>query len=73
MRERGDQYVEAVCDSFRRDGNFVPKPQALQQVRSIRDQCLAAGVKFIFKQWGGPRPESGGKLLDGKEYGGYPI
>ena len=34
-------------------------------VREIRDQCLAAGVPFFFKQWGGARPTSGGRRLDG--------
>lgn len=52
---------------------YQPKAQAAKWVRSIRDQCQAVEVKFILKQWGGPRPESGGKLLDGKEYEGYPI
>ena len=74
VRERGDQYVETVCDRYRQyNSGFVPKPQALEWVKSIRDQCKAAGVTFHFKQWGGPRPESGGRLLDGKEHGGYPI
>jgi len=45
-----------------------PKPKALQWVRSLRDQCQAAGVPFFFKQWGGPTPHSGGSLLDGREW-----
>jgi protein gp37 len=45
---------------------WEPKPQALAWVRSIRDQCLNAGVPFFFKQWGGPRPDSGGRALDGR-------
>ncbi|GLS44422.1 DUF5131 family protein [Methylobacterium brachythecii] len=28
------------------------RPMYLQWVRSIRDQCLTAGVAFFFKQWG---------------------
>jgi protein gp37 len=36
-------------------------------VRSIRDQCLRAGVAFFFKHWGGLRPKSGGRELDGRE------
>ncbi len=35
-------------------------------VRDIRDQCLAAGVPFFFKQWGGRIPTAGGRLLDGR-------
>ena len=29
-------------------------------VLSIRDQCVAAGVPFLFKQWGPPVPRLGG-------------
>jgi protein gp37 len=41
-------------------------------VRSIRDQCLASGVAFFFKQWGGLRPKSGGRQLDGREWNDFP-
>ena len=42
-------------------------------VRDIRDQCLTAGVAFFFKQWGGLRPKSGGRLLDGREWSQWPM
>jgi len=48
------------------------KPEALQWVRLIRDQCGAAGVPFFFKQWGGPTPKSGGRLLDGRTWDEMP-
>lgn len=51
---------------------WEPKPDALAWVRSIRDQCLDASVTFLFKQWGGPRPDSGGAMLDGREWKGMP-
>jgi protein gp37 len=41
-------------------------------VREIRDQCLANGVAFFFKQWGGFRPKSGGRDLDGREWSDFP-
>ena len=41
-------------------------------VRAIRDQCAGAGVAFFFKQWGGPRPTSGGRLLDGRTWNEMP-
>jgi protein gp37 len=41
------------------------RPMAPAWVRKIRDQCVAAGVPFLFKQWGGRTPKSGGRLLDG--------
>ena len=31
------------------------RPMREEWVTSIRDQCLAADVKFFFKQWGGVR------------------
>ncbi len=39
----------------------------------LRDQCLAAGVAFHFKQWGGPAPKSGGRLLFGREWNEAPA
>jgi protein gp37 len=38
----------------------------------IRDQCRSAKVAFFFKQWGGVRPKSGGRLLQGREWNNYP-
>lgn len=51
---------------------WVPKQEAIEWLRSLRDQCRDAGVPFFFKQWGGPRPESGGRLLDGSIYDAWP-
>lgn len=52
--------------------NYFVKPEALEWVRSLRDQCQAAGVPFFFKAWGGPTSKSAGRLLDGKEWSEYP-
>jgi protein gp37 len=41
-------------------------------VRAIRDQCLASDVAFFFKQWGGLRPKTAGRLLDGREWSQFP-
>jgi len=41
-------------------------------VRDIRDQCQIGGVPFFFKQWGGLRPKSGGRTLDGREWSEFP-
>jgi len=38
----------------------------------IRDQCNAAGVPFLFKQWGGRTPKANGRLLDGRTWDEYP-
>jgi len=41
-------------------------------VRELRDRCLAAGVAFFFKQWGGRTPKAGGRLLDGRTWDQVP-
>jgi protein gp37 len=41
-------------------------------VREIRDQCAANRVAFFFKQWGGLRPKSGGRELDGSYWDQFP-
>jgi protein gp37 len=51
---------------------WSPKEEALEWSRSIRDQCIEAGAFFFFKQWGGPRPASGGRLLDGEIWSEWP-
>ena len=48
------------------------RPLNLDHVRSLRDQCVAAGVAFHFKQIGGLRPDSGGCELDGREWKRFP-
>lgn len=45
-----------------------PRPMHPDWVRSLRDQCVAAGVPFFFKQWGGRTPKANGKELDGREW-----
>lgn len=54
------------------DGKWGPHPERAQWVRDIRDQCVAAGVPLFFKQWGGVRPTSGGRLLDGRTWDELP-
>jgi len=37
-------------------------------VREIRDQCVASGVAFHFKQWGGVFKKRRGRVLDGRTW-----
>jgi len=48
------------------------RPMNEAWVRALRDICAHDEVAFFFKQWGGARPKSGGRLLDGKEWNGFP-
>lgn len=41
-------------------------------VRLLRDQCLATGISFHHKQWGGTRPKENGCELDGREWKDFP-
>ena len=48
------------------------RPILREWVQEIRDQCVAQEVAFFFKQWGGARPKSGGRDLDGREWNEFP-
>ena len=48
------------------------RPLQLEWAREVRDQCTNQNVAFFFKQWGGSRPKSGGRELDGCEWNQYP-
>jgi protein gp37 len=41
-------------------------------VLSIKEQCRSAHVPFFFKQWGGVRKSTAGRLLQGKTYDEFP-
>jgi len=49
------------------------RPMNRQWVRDIRNQCRAKNTAFFFKQWGGLRPKSGGRKLDGREWSEFPV
>lgn len=48
------------------------RPMHLEWAREVRDQCKDVNVRFFFKQWGGFRPKSGGRLLDDEEWNEFP-
>ena len=56
-------------------GESGPKarPMAPEWATELRDKCEEFHVAFFFKQWGGARPKSGGRLLDGEEWNGFPT
>ena len=37
-------------------------------IHDLRDQCQASDTAFFFKQWGGVRKKTSGRLLDGREH-----
>jgi protein gp37 len=48
------------------------RPMQPQWAASIRNQCVADGVPFFFKQWGGRTPKSGGRVLEGRTWDQMP-
>lgn len=42
-------------------------------IRELRDACQHSSTAFFFKQWGGPTPKAGGRLLDGRTWDELPI
>ncbi len=41
-------------------------------VKQIRDRCIAQGVPFFFKQWGGVNKKRTGRVLDGQTWDAMP-
>ncbi|HTW41613.1 MAG TPA: phage Gp37/Gp68 family protein [Solirubrobacteraceae bacterium] len=55
-------------------GESGPKHRSvrIEWLRDLRDRCAEEDVAFFFKQWGGHRPKSGGRLLDGRTWDEMP-
>lgn len=49
------------------------RPLKAAWVRQIRDRCLACGVPFFFKQWGGAKKKATGRQLDGRTWDQMPV
>ena len=48
------------------------RPVKKEWVESLIKQCKKQGIKVFFKQWGGLRPKSGGRIINGRKYSEYP-
>ena len=49
------------------------RPMDIAWARELRDQCVAAGVPFFFKQYSGVQPKELGRVLDGREWSEWPA
>lgn len=56
-------------------GESGPGARPMEQawVEQIRDTCVAKGVPFFFKQWGGVQKSKTGRKLRGREWNEMPI
>lgn len=48
------------------------RPMKKRWVTQVRDQCIAEGVPFFFKQWGGVNRKRAGRILDGRTWDDMP-
>ena len=48
------------------------RPPRVEWLRGLRDHCLATGVAFTFKGWGGRVQGAQGRVLDGREWDDRP-
>lgn len=48
------------------------RPIRKEWIEEIIDQCKSQKVSVFFKQWGGARPKSGGRSINGRTYSQYP-
>jgi protein gp37 len=55
-------------------GESGPRAREMKSewVEEIQDMCHRSKTAFFFKQWGGVRPKSGGRMLNGREWNQYP-
>jgi protein gp37 len=49
------------------------RPVKADWIRFVRDLAIEQDTHFFFKQWGGFRAKSGGRLLDGREWDEMPA
>jgi len=49
------------------------RPMEADWARDIRDRCVEQRIPFFFKQWGGARKKTTGRLLDGKTWDEMPM
>lgn len=49
------------------------RPVHAEWVRSLIVECKWQRVPAFFKQWGGIRPKSGGRTIDGRTHDEYPV
>lgn len=49
------------------------RPVRPDWITELRDRCVEEDVAFFFKQWGGVRSKTGGRLLDGRTWDEVPT
>ena len=55
------------------ESGFNYRPVDGNHIRSLIAECQRQSVPVFFKQWGGIRPKSGGRTIDGGTHDEYPV
>lgn len=55
------------------ESGYGHRPVQKEWIMEIIKQCKKQKVAVFFKQWGGARPKSGGRAINGRTYDEYPI
>lgn len=63
----------AIASYDRATRKWAPRADRYHWARGLRDQCVSQGVKFFWKQWGGFKPDSAGRDLDGITWDEMPL
>ncbi len=69
---REPHFTKRACAAPLPGGGWGPREDRVHWALDVRDAVTSAGSMFFFKQWGGPRSHSGGKLLDGRTWEEFP-
>ncbi|MGI0045993.1 MAG: DUF5131 family protein [Nitrosotalea sp.] len=54
------------------ESGYGYRPVQKEWITEIIKQCKKQKIAVFFKQWGGPRPKSGGRTIEGRTYDEYP-
>ncbi len=71
LKQRGIKTIDWVVAGGESGPNA--RPMHPEWARFLRNQCLASGIPFFFKQWGGVNKKKSGRLLDGRTWDEMPI
>lgn len=62
----------SMADYNPKTRKWTPRADRYHWARGLRDQCQEQGVKFFWKQWGGFKPTSAGRDIDGRTWDEFP-
>lgn len=62
----------SMADYDRKNRKWTPRNDRYHWAQDLRDQCVSQNVKFFWKQWGGFKPTSAGRDLDGRTWDEFP-